>query len=178
MTTAPAAPDSRARRADDAGVTLVEVLTVVLIIGVLAAIAIPVYVDRRKKAFDASAQSDLRSVISLVSGSPELATQVVNGVAQDYVTCAKNRTPAAVTAGLEECASFAISPGVRLVVQAFFDTSGGTTKVTGFCAMTDHSKGSGKTWYFASDNGSITNDRPTGPNGCTGDPADYSLPEN
>jgi type IV pilus assembly protein PilA len=71
---------SHPARRDDAGFTLIELLVVMIIIGILAAIAIPAFLSERRKAQDTAAKADASTV------GKELATYFVEGTGAPTVS--------------------------------------------------------------------------------------------
>lgn len=57
---------SKSLNEKEKGFTLIELLVVVIIIGILSAIAIPVFMNQRQKAVDAGIKSDIRTVANEV----------------------------------------------------------------------------------------------------------------
>jgi type IV pilus assembly protein PilA len=143
----------RLKRKDE-GFTLVELLVVVVIIGVLVAIAIPMYGSYRKGAANKSAQSDVRGAISAV---------------EQFYTENANSYPATADAvgGDEKPLVFGVAPAVpQTATVSPGNTLSYATKGTGYVLCAQNDEGKAVYVYNSEVGGSVTKSTKTTISDC------------
>jgi type II secretion system protein G len=126
------------QHADDSGFTLIELLVVIIIIGILAAIAIPVYLNQRQRGVDGSMKSDLRNVANEM--------ELYYTEYQTYPVI--SQTGRQVTVGSD---TFAVSSGNQ--VTGYLNPTAGVAVGT-YCIEVQNPAGSGD-FYYDSDAGGL-----------------------
>lgn len=122
----------------DTGFTLIELLVVIIIIGILAAIAVPVFLRQRSKADDAAAKSDLRNLAGF--------EEIYLNDKDSYGTIAQIESAEP---------TMNVSSGVTLSVVRY-------DGVVGYC-LSAKAAGSTQTWFYDSRAGGL---QPSGSPGC------------
>jgi len=137
----------RKRMQDEKGFTLIELLVVILIIGILAAIALPAFLNQREKAQDSTAKSNVRTA--------QTALETFYTDKQTYV-------------GADAAALIAIEPALanaEALAVSGQDENGYTVSVT--------SEGSsGSAFTITNEGGAVTRDCTTANHGKGGCPDD------
>jgi len=123
----------KAMEESDEGFTLIELLVVIIIIGILAAIAIPIFLNQRKKATEASMKADLHTV------ADEMETYFVDN--QTYPS--PGNLTGVATIGAD---TVKISPSNTVAVKLI---------TNGYC-LTATSSNTSTTWYYNSTTGGLT----------------------
>jgi type IV pilus assembly protein PilA len=133
---------------DDEGFTLIELLVVIIIIGILAAIAIPVFLNQRQKGYDAQAKSDARNLATLEETYLTDHNVYVAEATQASATTDLNYKPSANVTGAVIAIDASATPGT-----------------VGYCIATLSS--SGKSFWYDNQTGGLSSTLPGVTNAVT-----------
>jgi len=141
----------KAQEENEGGFTLIELLVVMIIIGILAAIAIPVFLNQRAKAQDSAAKADVSTI------GKEVATYYVDNtgaptLAQTTATPARYTltTPAVSPAVGTTTDLGKASDNVKLVLTL---GTGSFVDSTKWCVDVKNDKGSQQTYKYSAKGG-------------------------
>jgi len=121
---------AKKREENEKGFTLIELLVVILIIGVLAAIAIPAFLNQRQGAWESQVKSDIANAV----------------IAAESYAVANNGSYAGLTVAGLTTAGYNPTPDVNLTVT-------GTPSASEFVFRVTHTQFTGQVWTFTHSTG-------------------------
>ena len=133
---------------DQEGFTLIELLVVMVIIGILAAIAIPSFLAQRDKGYQAAEKSDLQ--VAAIS-EHAYATDNNGSYSSDVVSSAATTGPLGLQGD---------RPTVGVVITATAYQSAGGVPNDSYCLYATYSAKTTATYWLTSDNDTPVRTRP------------------
>jgi prepilin-type N-terminal cleavage/methylation domain-containing protein len=131
----------------DEGFTLIELLVVMIIIGILAAIAIPVFLSQRQKAQDTATKADVTTV------GKEIATYFVDGLANADPSVTLDAATREYKVGANAATAVVVgraSQSTITLVGAYFNAADRANK---WCVQLNNSVGSKPDWKYSASGG-------------------------
>jgi prepilin-type N-terminal cleavage/methylation domain-containing protein len=131
----------RKARENEGGFTLIELLVVMIIIGILAAIAIPVFLSQRAKARDTSTKADVSTI------GKEVATFYVDGTGPLTLAPGTAANTVDIKSGATIVTTVRTSNGTALQATSYKATAG--TEDSTWCVALTNPAGSQKNYFYS-----------------------------